>query len=218
MPSCPGWTVATVLDHLARDAGIGRATWFREGPQIDGMALMAGLPPATTGVAARSLFHRIMPGYVELLRATDPDKRCFCSPVRCRLPTCSGWEPLRTPRVERTSIWHWAYTRAPADPGDRRRPAQRRVHAEPLVEAAQRTRTATAPARSDRWATGQGRRRHARRLRRGHDDGSVVTAVGPPGQQLDHHRRRPRGRRPVGPLVTRSTLLNGALTLQRGEF
>ncbi|MDH4075001.1 MAG: maleylpyruvate isomerase family mycothiol-dependent enzyme [Acidimicrobiia bacterium] len=76
-PTCPGWTVASVLDHLARGAGIGWATWFREDADIDGMAVMTGLPPATTGIAARSMFHRTMPDYVHLLRATAPDKGCF---------------------------------------------------------------------------------------------------------------------------------------------
>jgi len=76
-PSCPGWTVGIVLDHLARGAGMGWATWFRDSATIDGMAVLASLPPATTGTATRSLFHEIMPDYVKLLRATPADKDCF---------------------------------------------------------------------------------------------------------------------------------------------
>jgi len=76
-PSCPGWTVGTVLDHLARGAGMGWATWFRDDADIDGMAVLTNLPPATTGSAARTLFHQTMPDYVALLRSTPPDKDCF---------------------------------------------------------------------------------------------------------------------------------------------
>lgn len=76
-PSCPGWTVATVLDHLARGAGMGWATWFREPADIDGMAALQGVTAATTSAAARDLFHHTMPGYVNLLRTTPPNKPCF---------------------------------------------------------------------------------------------------------------------------------------------
>ncbi|GEM_PF-2981014 len=77
VPSCPGWDIAAVLDHLARGAGMGWSTWFAGSADINGLQVLLDLPEATTGTAAKALFAETMPAYVDQLSAIDPGKECF---------------------------------------------------------------------------------------------------------------------------------------------
>lgn len=102
VPSCPGWDVAAVFDHLGRGAGIGWRTWFSEPAEIDGMAVLMNLPARETGVAAKTRFGVEMPAYVEVLRATAPDKPCFwfAGPVPASWLVLLGANEIATHRAD----------------------------------------------------------------------------------------------------------------------
>jgi hypothetical protein len=54
VPDCPGWTVGHVIDHEARSVGLGWASWLQHGPDIDGLARFAELPPMEPGLSGQS--------------------------------------------------------------------------------------------------------------------------------------------------------------------
>ncbi|MDH4365378.1 MAG: maleylpyruvate isomerase family mycothiol-dependent enzyme [Acidimicrobiia bacterium] len=77
VPNCPKWDVAAVFDHLARGGGIAWRTWFTSPADIDGMSVMTGLPPATTGRAAKKLYLETVPDWIDVMAGTPEDKPCF---------------------------------------------------------------------------------------------------------------------------------------------
>jgi uncharacterized protein (TIGR03083 family) len=75
--NCPGWTIATLLDHLGRGVGRGYAAMIGAPAGADAAAVMSGsLGPPTNGRRAHALFAETMPAFVELLARTPPDRPC----------------------------------------------------------------------------------------------------------------------------------------------
>jgi uncharacterized protein (TIGR03083 family) len=75
--NCPGWTIATLLDHLGRGIGRGYAALLGAPAGADAAAVMGGsLGPPTNGRSAHALFAETMPAFVQLLARTPPDQPC----------------------------------------------------------------------------------------------------------------------------------------------
>jgi uncharacterized protein (TIGR03083 family) len=75
--NCPGWTIGTLFDHLARGLGRGYAAMVQVDPSRDAAAVMgAALAEATSGAVAYALFHEAMPAFLALLAEVPPDRPC----------------------------------------------------------------------------------------------------------------------------------------------